>query len=160
MTSPTQRKSGKRLWLWVVGIFAVLCIGGVVLGALNATPKKDKQETIVKSLPDQDKPTPDATIGGNGGVAVGRAVVLPPGDYDVARKYDLKRNRIRPGTYTIGADESGHCYWERVKSWSGEFDSIIANGNIDGQSKARVRVSPSDKGLHLDSGCIAAIKQD
>ncbi|MGW0823262.1 hypothetical protein [Streptomyces sp. NPDC002845] len=43
---------------------------------------------------------------------------------------------IKAGTYkTAGpADEFG-CYWERAKDASGEFDSIIANNNLEGPGR-------------------------
>lgn len=43
---------------------------------------------------------------------------------------------IRPGTYkTAGADGSFGCYWERAKDASGEFESIIANNNLEGPGR-------------------------
>lgn len=46
---------------------------------------------------------------------------------------------IQPGNYrTSGSD---WCYWERLTSNDGEFESIIANGNEDGPSSVSVKSS-------------------
>ncbi|MFF7837467.1 hypothetical protein ACFZC6_01310 [Streptomyces ossamyceticus] len=43
---------------------------------------------------------------------------------------------VKPGTYkTAGADSEFGCYWERAKDASGEFDSIIANNNLEGPGR-------------------------
>jgi hypothetical protein len=56
---------------------------------------------------------------------------------------------IKPGTYkTAGADGSS-CYWARLKNASGEFTSIIANDNIQGQTRVALK-----KGEFFEtSGC-------
>ncbi|MGW8485831.1 hypothetical protein [Streptomyces sp. NPDC055886] len=46
---------------------------------------------------------------------------------------------MRAGTYrTSGPGDSFGCYWERAKNSSGEFDAIIANGNLDGSGRVTV----------------------
>ena len=47
---------------------------------------------------------------------------------------------IRPGTYRgqAGSDVSGSCYWERLRSVAGDFDSILANDNGTGQFYVQV----------------------
>ncbi|MFF3499314.1 hypothetical protein [Streptomyces sp. NPDC003247] len=43
---------------------------------------------------------------------------------------------IKPGTYkTAGPEDEFGCYWERAKDASGEFDSIIANNNLNGPGR-------------------------
>ncbi|MEW9551356.1 hypothetical protein [Nonomuraea sp. NPDC050783] len=56
---------------------------------------------------------------------------------------------VKPGTYkTAGADGSG-CYWARLKDASGELDAIIANDNVQGQTRVALK-----KGEFFDtSGC-------
>ena len=50
---------------------------------------------------------------------------------------------IAPGTYiTSGGDT---CYWARLSSFNGEFGSLIANENGNGQ--AIVTIEPTDKGF-------------
>jgi len=54
---------------------------------------------------------------------------------------------IQPGTYKgqAGSDVGGSCYWERLQSVAGGFDSILANDNATGQFY--VQVLPSDFAL-------------
>ncbi|MFJ3615419.1 hypothetical protein [Streptomyces hydrogenans] len=60
---------------------------------------------------------------------------------------------IAAGTYkTAGAADSliPNCYWARHKDASGELTSIIANGNVQGQTRVTVR-----KGEYLElKGCL------
>ncbi|MFF1547843.1 hypothetical protein [Streptomyces sp. NPDC058291] len=43
---------------------------------------------------------------------------------------------VKPGTYkTAGSEGEFGCYWERAKNASGEFDSIIANNNLEGPGR-------------------------
>jgi hypothetical protein len=55
---------------------------------------------------------------------------------------------IQPGTYRgqAGSDIMESCYWERLRSVSGDFDSILANDNATGQFY--VQVLPSDFALN------------
>lgn len=55
---------------------------------------------------------------------------------------------IKPGTYR-STDNSG-CYWQRSSSLKGDFESIIANGNVDGS--AVITIAASDKGF-TSTGC-------
>jgi hypothetical protein len=68
---------------------------------------------------------------------------LKPGTY-------LVGSDIRPGTYKgqAGTDFSESCYWERLRSVSGEFDAIIANDNAIGQFY--IQVLPTDFALNTD----------
>lgn len=46
---------------------------------------------------------------------------------------------MKAGTYkTAGPEGSFGCYWERASNASGEFDAIIANGNLDGSGRITV----------------------
>ena len=56
------------------------------------------------------------------------STLLLAGDYEVGKTMDIEGLVITPGTYAVGT--SSHCYWERVRGFSGEFDDIIANDNI------------------------------
>ncbi|MFE2326520.1 hypothetical protein ACFXD5_21750 [Streptomyces sp. NPDC059385] len=60
---------------------------------------------------------------------------------------------IAAGTYKTAGAADGiipNCYWARHKDASGEFSSIIANGNIQGQTQVTVR-----KGEYLEvKGCL------
>jgi hypothetical protein len=56
---------------------------------------------------------------------------------------------IRPGTYRF-REPADFCYWARLKNFSGNLNSIIANDNAVGY--AVVTILPSDKGFET-SGC-------
>lgn len=61
---------------------------------------------------------------------------------------------IKPGTYVTTVPAGGlGCYWARVKDFSGELNSIIANGNIPVDGRGRVDVKASDKGVEFMGGC-------
>ncbi|WP_258045019.1 hypothetical protein [Streptomyces sp. SM11] len=79
----------------------------------------------------QPKPKgPPTTVGGDGEYLVGE--------------------EMRPGTYrTGGPGDSFGCYWERARNSSGEFDAIIANGNLEGSG----RVSVNKGEIFKSTGC-------
>jgi hypothetical protein len=54
---------------------------------------------------------------------------------------------IEPGTYKT---DGGVIYWARLSNFSGELDSIIANGNPDGS--AIVEIAPTDVGFETSGG--------
>jgi hypothetical protein len=111
----------------VVGSLIALCcvigaIGAIFQGddknppdlgkALNTSP------ATITSTPAQQvvaSPTPAAPAG--------PATTFTPGVYEVGKE-------VKAGTYTCVADGSFSGYWERNKTAEGDFDSIIANGNV------------------------------
>jgi len=80
-----------------------------------------------------------------------RLVSIPQhtGEYPqvIAAGTYLVGSDVQPGTYRgqAGSDISSSCYWERLRSVSGGFDSILANDNAIGQYY--VQVLPSDFAL-------------
>jgi len=68
------------------------------------------------------------------------------------------------GTYEIGVDakpgryktqvpeDSSGCYWERTKDDSGDFDSIIANGDVNAGGRASIRVKRGEFFMSEDCG--------
>ncbi len=50
---------------------------------------------------------------------------------------------LLPGTYAAPGGDS--CYWERVSSWTGDADAIIANGL--GGGRQVVTIAPTDAGF-------------
>jgi hypothetical protein len=57
---------------------------------------------------------------------------------------------IRPGTYKSSGNSDGMCYWEREKDAKNDTDSILANGNVTGNSY--VTIAASDK-FFKSTGC-------
>ena len=62
---------------------------------------------------------------------------------------------IQPGTYTTEAGEGAFesCYWARLSGFSGDFDDIITNGNIEPGSRGRIEISSSDAGAEFSGDC-------
>ncbi len=54
---------------------------------------------------------------------------------------------FEPGTYR-NSGETG-CYYERLKNFTGDFNSIIANNNTDNPTV--VEIAPTDAGFRSDS---------
>ncbi|WP_208818429.1 hypothetical protein [Streptomyces marokkonensis] len=79
-------------------------------------PTVTETETVTAKPKKTEKPGPATRFFGEGEYLVGED--------------------IKPGTYkTAGAGGEFGCHWERAKDASGEFDSIIANNNLDGQGR-------------------------
>ncbi|MEV0624579.1 hypothetical protein [Nonomuraea wenchangensis] len=56
---------------------------------------------------------------------------------------------IKPGTYKTAGADGLNCYWARLKNASGELTAIIANGNVQGQTRVALK-----KGEFFEtSGC-------
>lgn len=53
---------------------------------------------------------------------------------------------IAPGRYRATGGNS--CYWERLSGFSGEFDDLISNDNVE--SQAIVEINANDAGFHTD----------
>lgn len=47
-----------------------------------------------------------------------------------------------------------NCYWARLTSDSGDFDSIITNGNVKRDQRGRVGVKASDKFVEFRGECV------
>ncbi len=58
---------------------------------------------------------------------------------------------IHPGTWRGTA--TGSCYWARLSGFSGEFDDIITNNNVDEGAKFTITIKSTDKGLEIGSDC-------
>jgi hypothetical protein len=63
---------------------------------------------------------------------------------------------IQPGIYTTDVAEGGaldSCYWARLSGFSGDFDDLIANGNIEAGARGRIEIAESDTGVELSGPC-------
>jgi hypothetical protein len=54
---------------------------------------------------------------------------------------------ISPGTFRVTANNG--CYWERLRNFTGEFKSIIANDNAKGSTI--VEIASSDAGFSSEN---------
>jgi len=65
---------------------------------------------------------------------------------------------VRPGTWsTNGISQISSallgCYWARLRSLSGESDSVIASDNITKGAPTSITVAPTDKAVKFSGGC-------
>lgn len=70
---------------------------------------------------------------------------------DIAPGTWLVGNQISPGTYR--ATVRSGCYWERVRSFTGEFNAIIANDFVGSSGPQLVTISPGDRGFYTNDDC-------
>jgi len=154
------RKAGRVLAV-VAGLFAAYFIG-LAMGTSNSTVQAQPvaQPAPIVTTRTVTVPGPTVTVPGPTVTVPGPTVTVqasPPassattpaagtsfssGTYEVGTE-------IQPGNYrTSGSD---WCYWERLTSNDGEFDSIIANGNEDGPSS--VSIKSSDAYVKFSGNC-------
>ena len=85
---------------------------------------------------------------------------MKSGTWKVGKTENFAAGIIVPGEYVITSPtEALGCYWERNKSLDGEFEGILANGNVDPGSVVRVNVKKTDKALVLKYDCLATKAQ-
>lgn len=117
------------LVLGYIGIAAALLVGVIVLAAGNDTDTNSGAPAPQESI---------STVGPGK-----KSSPSFPGDGTFRVPQDVK-----PGSYrTPGGDV---CYWARLRNLSGDFESILANGNPTGPTTVTIR--STDKGFET-SGC-------
>ncbi|MCA2201716.1 hypothetical protein [Streptomyces sp. SMS_SU21] len=145
-TGPGRPAGDRRRWLKYGGVALVSLLIGVGIGTssgsaetgeataadtkagprptatvtetadLEPAPTVTETETVTAKPKKTEKPGPATTFSGEGEYLVGED--------------------IKAGTYkTAGAEDEFGCYWERASDASGEFESIIANNNLDGPGR-------------------------
>ncbi|MFB8117818.1 hypothetical protein ACFC51_18210 [Streptomyces sp. NPDC055962] len=82
-------------------------------------PKVTVTKAATVTAPPPKPKGPPTTVEGDGEYLVGE---------------DMKAGTCK----TAGSDGGFGCYWERASNASGEFDAIIANGNLDGSGRGTV----------------------
>lgn len=126
---PTPKPPKVKRWPWILGI-AVAFVLGIVIGSAGkassgsntAGPTATVQAPASggEAKPEQAEAPPPAPAG--------PATTMDSGTYQVG--VDVQAGQYK----TAGPPEGGlGCYWARLKDDSGSFDSIIANGNLEGQ---------------------------
>src|SRR5215218_5422720 len=141
---PVQQQPKQRFGWPTVIVTAVvaLSLGGIVGGIVggsgngNATtaepnPTVTVSETVTETAeakPASKAPSPKKTTEPE------PESTMDEGTYEIG--VDAK-----PGRYkTQVPEDSSGCYWERTKDDSGDFDSIIANGDVNAGGRASIRV--------------------
>ena len=148
---PVPRK--RHWWPWaVVAVGAALLLAAVV--GVAASPAGGK-------APTQNRPG----VGGwTGSATATSSAVLTPDTWTIpttaaagpltsfsSGTWEVGTD-IQPGKYkTPGPTGGGSCYWARLKTTDGSFDSIITNGNPEGP--ATVTISKNDAAFETSGGC-------
>src|SRR5690606_25822592 len=160
MPAPTNPPRTTHRWLIPLIAGAVVlflcCVGGVAVVALssdNADPEQaadrpaqgtdDRNSSLPSETSDasdvarEEEPEPEPEPVGFGA-----------GVWEVGTE-------IPPGTYVTVAPDGAfdYCYWARLSGFSGSFDDIIANDNLDSGARGRVTISDSDTGVEFTGPC-------
>lgn len=143
----------------VIPAAAVLFFVGVGIGSAggdsaatdaSAKPTATVTETAAALAADEAEPAPTVTA-----TKTVTAKPKPPAEPKVATFPGdgtfVVGDDIKAGTYkTVGPEDEYGCYWARLKGTSGDFEDIIANGNVTGQTT--VTIASSD-GAFETTGC-------
>lgn len=125
----------------VVGIIGLAAGGGTE--SADTSPTVPAPSEVPGALP-TDKPTAQSS----------EEPAAEPSSKPAGRTINdgtwVVNDEIKPGIYRA-PDPGGNCYWERLKDFTGGFNSIIANGNAVG-GPIVVEIEKSDKGFTSD-GC-------
>lgn len=69
---------------------------------------------------------------------------IPPGKW-------LVGSQVAPGVYQVNAGEN--CYWERLSSFDGTLDAVLANDFVGDGGPQLVEVRAGDVGFYTDEDC-------
>jgi hypothetical protein len=158
---PKRKRVVVGLLILVIGICLLLCAG--IVSALS--PNKSAED-IPPGATAHTIDAPSSAGGVAEKVAAPPAVAKPKpsptkvsfteGSYEVGAKSDPDANTVKAGTYTLSTQS--HCYWERVRNFDGEFDSIIANGNLMSSGSRIITIKKTDAGINLSDDCTMRAK--
>lgn len=137
-------KNAKIIAAFVVAaVVLMLCacigIGQMMTGDLKSSVSTSSPPVAETTRPASAKSSPAAVTAPSP-----EAKIWTAGMYKVG-------SEIPAGSYVTTA--SGHCYWERLKNDSGDFDSIIANENLSDGERGRVGVKTTDKFVKFTGDC-------
>ncbi|WP_409470692.1 hypothetical protein [Streptomyces sp. HC307] len=145
--APTGKPSRRKAWL-THGVTALVALvigaatgGGDESGSATDSARPTPAVTVTKTA---DAPAPEPAVTVTEKVTVTPKPAKEPGpaaSVEGDGMY-LVGEDMKAGTYkTAGPADSviPNCYWARLKDASGEFGSIIANDNAQGQARVTVR---------------------
>lgn len=133
---PTPPKP--KRWPWILGIFGALLFGIVIGAAGNSgAGSGSARETVTVRVPAPDDGAPAETAQAQAPpeTPAGPATTMTNGVYQVG--IDVQAGQYK----TAGPPADAivpNCYWSRNKDDSGEFDSVISNGNVQGPGSVTV----------------------
>ncbi|GAA1425437.1 hypothetical protein GCM10009601_32370 [Streptomyces thermospinosisporus] len=141
---PARTADHRKTWLKYGAVAFISLFVGVGIGATgSADTGKGTGETKAGPRPtstvtETAEPEPAPTVTETETVTAKPKKTKKPGpatSFSGEGEY-LVGEDIKAGTYkTAGPEDEWGCYWERAKDASGEFDSIIANNNLNGPGR-------------------------
>jgi hypothetical protein len=141
---PGGKKGGWILPTVIIGtvVLALCCVSGIVIVALSgdngtdaaagADPTSTPGDQPVATLAAEPEPAPEPDGFG-------------PGTWEVGTE-------IPAGTYVTIVPDGGifdSCYWARLSGFSGSFDDIITNENLNAGARGRLEIASSDAGVEF-----------
>jgi hypothetical protein len=140
----------------IITALVALGLGGLIGGAgdgtattaepiASVTVTETATETVTETA--QAKPAPTATK-----APAPKNTTQPKSESTMEEgSYEIGVD-AKPGRYkTRVPEDSFGCYWERTKDDSGDFDSIIANDNLNPGARASVTVKRGE--FFKSNGC-------
>jgi len=158
-TYPAQTAPKKRNpWLIVaivLGAILTACLLGGVVASLGADSQKsnangwgsDSVSPPAASAPAQSKAAAVTAPSASPSPAAVAVAQFGEGTYVVGKE-------MPAGRYTSTMTDNQYCYWERLKSDSGELDDVIANAVYMDKGKRSFTVKASDKFIQLKGDCV------
>ncbi|MEU2280369.1 hypothetical protein ABZ614_00115 [Streptomyces sp. NPDC013178] len=148
-TGPGQPVRRRRRWLKYGAVALVSLLIGVGIGNSGGSAETAKETPDTKSAPrptvtvtktaraaEADDPAPAPTVTKTVTAKPRQTQDSGPATSFSGEGEYLVGEDIKAGTYkTAGPENEFGCYWERAKDASGEFDSIIANNNLEGPGR-------------------------
>lgn len=139
-----------------------IATGIVIALALIGCGSPAPSENDKKNLDKQTKPYPIPTLSVYTPTPLPKVkakpvdLLLTDGSWVVGKKDNYDAKTFTLGTYVIAASADGfNCYYEVVRNFEGNLQSVITNGNVNPGSSIRVTIKSNAKGLNLKGECLA-----
>ncbi|GGP73494.1 hypothetical protein GCM10010231_50470 [Streptomyces sindenensis] len=141
-TSPRKPSRGKA-WVTHGAVGAVALFLGVGIGISDDEARAEASDagpapriTVTEEV---EVPGPEVTVTKTATVTAKPPKPKGPPTTVAGDGEYLVGEEMRAGTYrTGGPGDSFGCYWERARNSSGEFEAIIANGNLEGSGRVTI----------------------
>jgi hypothetical protein len=132
-TPPPAPKASTKTWLWIIGVIGAFIIGVAAGTASNSGAGSDSAGgTVTVTAPAADAAAAPAE---NPPAPAGPATTMGSGVYQVGVD-------VLAGQYKTPGPPEGAvidmCYWARQKDDSGEFESLITNGTLQGPGSVTI----------------------
>lgn len=141
--APRKHKSSKLHWFAYPAVALVFLAIGIAAGGSGSS---DTGTTGSSSSAAADTDTANTKAAKD---AAPKKAAPQPVTIDGDGTYEVGPD-IKPGKYVTKKVGELGCYWARLKSTDGDFASIIANGNTNGQTT--VTIKKTDKAFQTQ-GC-------